>query len=124
VTTESRRSRRVAELLRSHLGSMMIRELGDPRLSSLVITTVEVSEDLSQARIGVRLLVDDNDPEVRRGVLRALRGASGRLRHSLAPAMRVRRLPELRFVYDTGPDAARRVEELLAEIARDPKASD
>jgi ribosome-binding factor A len=124
VSNEGRRSRRVAEALRSHLAEALGREVSDPRLASVVITAVTISDDLSVARIGVRLLVGDDDPALRRSMMASLESATHRLRRVVAPRLRLRRAPELRFEYDTGHDATRRVEELLEEIHRSPQASD
>ena len=124
MTADGRRPRRVGDLIRAELARALVRELGDPALSQAVVTDVTVSDDLSMARVGVRLLVDDADPIRRRELLRALGRAGGRLRRVVGPAVRLRRTPELRFVYDTGPDAQRRVEELLDEIAHEPRSED
>ena len=124
MTEDGRRAKRVAEALRNYLAEALRRELHDPRLASLVITAVSVSADLGIAKISVRLLVGDEDAELRRTTLRSLRRATGHLRAVVAPRLRLRRAPELRFEYDTGHDAIRRVEELLEEIHRAPPASD
>jgi ribosome-binding factor A len=121
MTNDGRRGRRVAELLRAHLADALRREIDDPELSELVITGVEVTDDLSVARIAVRLLAGDDEPK-RRRVLKHLHRAGGRLRRAVAPRLELRRAPELSFSYDSGHDATRRVEELLAEIEREPKA--
>ena len=118
---DGRRGRRVAELLRAHLADVLRREIDDPELSELVITGVDVTDDLSVARISVRLLADDSE-EKRRRALRHLHRAGGRLRRAVAPRLELRRAPELSFSYDSGHDAVRRVEELLAEIEKEPKA--
>ncbi|HWZ92832.1 MAG TPA: ribosome-binding factor A, partial [Polyangiaceae bacterium] len=68
---------------------------------------------------GVRLLVGDEDPKNRSKALKSLARGAGRLRRLIAPRLELRRSPELRFHYDTGHDAARRVEEILHEIKRD-----
>ncbi len=119
MTADGRRGKRVAELLRAHLAELMRREVDDPRLSAVVITTVEVTDDLMSARIGVRLLVGDEDPKIRAVVLKSLLKGAGRLRRLIAPRLELRRSPELRFHYDAGHDASRRVEELLHEIETD-----
>jgi ribosome-binding factor A len=80
------------------------------------ITRVEVPPDLSTAIVYVRHYLGGEKEAERRNALRALRSAMGRLRRGLGPALGVRRVPELRFEYDTGPDATRRIEELLQEI--------
>ena len=46
-----------------------------------------------------------------------------RLRRSLAPKLRMKRVPELRFTYDTGLDHSRRVDEILREIAAENAAA-
>jgi len=118
MTGDGRRGKRVAELIRAHLAELMRREVDDPRLAALVITTVEVTDDLMSARIGVRLLVGDEDPKARASALKSLARGAGRLRRLVAPRLELRRSPELRFHYDTGHDASRRVEEILSEIKR------
>jgi ribosome-binding factor A len=97
------------------------REISDPRLVSLVISEVTVVDDLSVANIKVRLLSPETTPEQRREVMWQLARAAARLRRAVGAGLRLRRVPELRFSYDMGPDATARVEDLLAEIAREPK---
>jgi ribosome-binding factor A len=109
----------VATVLRAYLSEALTREVADPRLLTLVVTDVAVPDDLGMARIGVRLLSGDEDPERRLSALKALRHAASRLRRGLGPRLGLSRVPELQFFYDTGHDASRRVEELLQEIAKE-----
>jgi ribosome-binding factor A len=124
MTTDGRRGKRVAELIRAYLAELMRREVDDPRLAAVVITTVDVTDDLMSARVGVRLLPGkgDEDPKMRATVLKSLARGAGRLRRLIAPRLELRRSPELRFHYDAGHDATRRVEELLHEIKQDDQA--
>jgi ribosome-binding factor A len=122
--SDGRRGKRVAELVRAHLSDLIRREVDDPRLAALVITNVEVSDDLTAAHIAVRLLIGDEDPKSRAAALKSLARGAGRLRRMIAPRLELRRAPELRFTYDTGHDAARRVEVLLDEIKRDGSGSE
>jgi len=119
LTADGRRARRVAETVRDYIGQALSRDFGDARLAAVVVTAVEMPDDLGFARISVRLLTDDDQPEKRAAALKALERVASRLRRGLGPRLRLRRVPELRFEYDSGPDAARRVEELLREIERD-----
>ena len=114
----------MAETIKHHLTDALARELMDPRLANLVITDVEVPDDLGMARVLVRRLVGDDDPQGRKATLRALSRVAGRLRRSLAPRLGLKRVPELRFAYDTGLDHARRVDELLREIAEEQSEQD
>ena len=99
----------------------MRRELGDAELARMVVTSVEVTKDLSIARVLVRSLANEDDREARDKLMRRLRKATPRLRRALGPRLELRRVPELRFEFDTGADASARVSELLAEIAKEPK---
>ena len=121
MSDDTRRTDRVAGLVRAHLTELMRRELGDAELSEVVVTSVEVSKDLSVARILVRSLTTGADPAARAKLMRRLKKAVPRLRRALGPRLELRRLPELRFEFDTGRDASERVAELLAEIARERK---
>jgi ribosome-binding factor A len=77
---------------------------------------VELTGDLGIATVKARLYVGGEDSERRRLAIRGLSRAAGRLRRALGGALRLKRVPELRFVYDEGADAAERVEKILSEI--------
>jgi ribosome-binding factor A len=96
--------------------------LNDPGLAGLVVTDVTVSDDLSQARIGVRRLVDDGQEASRRRLIERLSHAQGRLRGLLGPRLDLRRVPALHFYFDAGPDKRHRVDELLREIDLENKS--
>lgn len=116
MPADGRRPARVAERVRDTLAGAMQRDLSDPRLLGVGITRVEVPPDLSVAFVYVRHFLGGETEAQRREAIRALSSAAGRLRRGLGPALSMRRVPELRFEYDTGPDATRRIEELLQEI--------
>jgi ribosome-binding factor A len=114
-----KRSVRVAERVREEVARAIARDLGDPRLQHAVVTSVEVPDDLSMARIRVRLATGGEDPSARSRLLAGLDAAKGLLRKRVGQAVGLRRAPELRFHYDEGQDAAHRIDELLHEIERD-----
>jgi ribosome-binding factor A len=109
---EHRRDR-VAHLIRSELAGLLLREARDPRLQAVAITDVRVTADLRLARIQFRTLTPEAMP---REAQAALRRATPFLRGALGRALGMRVTPELRFEYDTTPDTARRVDELLHDV--------
>ena len=119
---DDRRTRRVAETIRAYLGSALMSDLGDAALSTLVVTRVEVPADLSVAWVYIRALSVGSDTAERARVMQRLARASARLRRGMGPRLRLRRLPELRFQYDDGQEAAWRVSEILQEIAEEQKS--
>lgn len=116
-----KRAVRVADRLREELTTILAREVRDPRLESVVITRVEMPDDLSSARVLVRTVVPAPDLGAKKQVLAGLASAAGRLRKSLGGRIGLRRTPELRFYWDDGFDASERIAQLLAEIEEERK---
>jgi ribosome-binding factor A len=119
--SEGLRGQRLAGTIRKHLSSALSRSIEDPRLAALGIEHVTLSRDLSIATIGVRLMFGDADEKAQKGVMSALGRAAPHLRAMLAHALRMRKVPELRFSYDHGEDHRLDVERILAEIQSEPK---
>ena len=116
------RPERVAELMKREIAGILARELRDPRVSSMVsVTEVEVTKDLSFARVFVSLLAEG---EERERTLVALQRAAGFVRHQLAPRLGLREVPGLRFVHDASIERGARVEEILRKIERGEPAGD
>jgi ribosome-binding factor A len=115
------RARRVAASVRERLTQLLATDVSDPALVGVVLTDVQMPDDLSVVWVKARLLIGGDDEKKRKAVVKSLERASGRLRKGIGRSLRLRRLPELRFAYDTGVDASQRVEEILEEIRREPK---
>jgi ribosome-binding factor A len=113
-----KRSVRVAGELKVALTALLARDVSDPRLAGVVVTRVEMTDDLGLLSVHVRMLphADGDEAPDRQQTLKALKHASGMLKRELASRVRLRTVPELRFFYDEGQDRATRVEELLREI--------
>jgi ribosome-binding factor A len=114
-----KRAVRVAERVREEIGRALVRDLDDPRLGLAVVIRVEMPDDLSIARVMVRLATGGEDKAAHKRLLAGLTAAAGILRKRVGQNVGLRRAPELRFFYDEGQDASTRVEELLLEISRD-----
>lgn len=122
--TDGRRTKRVAELIQRHFADVLRREVDDPRFAAVVVTGIDVSDDLLIAQIGVRLLVADDDEKQRKAIVDRLRRAAPRLRRAITPRLELKRAPELRFHYDVGPDAHQRVSDLLREVEAERRPAD
>lgn len=95
--------------------------LRDPATEGVFISDVRMSKDLRYARIYVRLTACEMHDEKRRNAIRALARATGYLRRELAPRLKLRYVPELRFLWDEQVDRASRIDSLLEEIRREQK---
>lgn len=95
-----------------------LRALSDPRLAGAIVSRVEVSDDLSIARVYVRRLEGAIDERAKTSLLRGLGSAANKLKRSLARSLGLRRTPELKFFYDDAPDDIARIEEVLRDIKK------
>jgi len=117
-----KRATRVAARMQEEL-SIALRGLQDPRLEGVLISRVELTDDLQQARVHVRRIVGGEDERAVKAAIKALGAAAGRLRRVAGQALDLRYMPELRFFYDDSLDAVSRIEELLREVKRDGEGS-
>lgn len=92
----SRKERLGAQVLRT-LSELLRFEIKDPRLDNMSLTMVEMSRDLSIAKVYFSMLNPDDDPGP---ALKGLERASGFLRGKLGQALTIRHVPELRFLHD------------------------
>ena len=110
---ESRRSQRVADVVRAELSRLLLLEAHDPDLRLVTVTDVEMPPDLKSARVFFSCL--GGDPE-RERALAALRRAAGYLRREVGQRCRLRFAPELFFVADRSLERGARIEELLHHV--------
>jgi ribosome-binding factor A len=111
-----KRASRVAGRMQQEL-SAALRELRDPRLEGVLVSRVELTDDLQSARVYVRRELGGDEVAVK-AALKGLGSAAGRLRKAAGQALGLRYAPELRFFYDESLDAVNRIEELLREVKR------
>jgi ribosome-binding factor A len=104
-----RHERLGAQLMRT-LSELLRFEVKDPRLQHVSLTTVDLSRDLSIAKVYFSLLSPDDSVE---DALRGLQKASGFLRGRLGSAIKVRHVPELRFVHDDSIEHGMKISELI-----------
>ena len=104
---------RVADQIRSELASLLSREVHDPGIGFVTLTKVHVSPDLQLARVSYTVLGDEKS---RAASARALERAAPFLRRQLGSRLRLRRTPELRFLYDQAVAGQDRIEQILNEI--------
>ena len=116
---DSIRRKRVAGTIRKHLSAELSREVADPRLAALSIQEVEVTGDLSIAKIQVRLMFGGEEQKARDEAMAAIHAIAPGLRSSLSPVLRMRKVPELRFVYDEAADHRARIDDVLQEIKKE-----
>ena len=100
---------RLVSDIKKDLIEIVSQDLRNPHVGFVTITDVEVSNDLSFAKIYVSFLNENEEHES----LHALNRSKGFVRSELARKLSTRRVPEISFVLDEGYKKEKRIEELL-----------
>jgi ribosome-binding factor A len=108
----SQRTARLDELLREEIAALIEREIADPRIGFVTVTSVDVAPDLAHATVWVSVI---GDAATRRASVRALGRAMPFVRHRLG-ALRLKRIPELHVREDDSAERGTRVMRILDEL--------
>lgn len=106
------RDRRVGELLRSEIMDVLLKEVNDPKIKDVVITKLDVTKDLSIAKV----YFSTYNRSAKEGIERGLNRSAGFIRHCILKGLRLRKVPTLRFIYDDSGDYGQKIDTLLKDI--------
>ena len=90
------RPQRLGDLIQRELSDLIRLEVRDPRVGMVTLTSVDVSPDMSHAKVFFTVL----EKERLEDTLQGLQKAAGFLRSQLAGRIKLYTTPQLRFVYD------------------------
>ena len=119
------RSRRVGELIQRELATLLSREVKDPRLALISITAVDVTRDLSLAKVFYTVMDINHDSDETHNkiavVKESLKKASGFLRYELGHRIQLRIVPKLEFFYDQSVVHGSELSSLIDHVIEDDK---
>ena len=116
----SRRTERLNEQFREEISDLLRRQVKDPRLGVFItVTQVNVSPDLSHARVFVSVM---GSAEEKQGALQGLDAAAAYIRHELGQRLSLRRTPRLSFRHDDSIEQGAHVLDLLDEVGEREKS--
>jgi ribosome-binding factor A len=108
----SGRPQKLGDLMQRELSDLLRQELRDPRVGMITLTSVDVSPDMSHAKVFFTVLEKEKLPET----LEGLRRASGFLRSQLAKRIQMYTTPELRFLYDESVERGDHLSRLIDSV--------
>ena len=113
----TRRMEKVADLLQTEIAALLLREVKHPALTDVMlsITRVEVSPDLSTARIHVSVM---DTPQREAEALAALAHSEPFLHRELVKRLHMRQVPRLHFFADHSIAEGDRITGIMREVAR------
>jgi len=118
---EFSRSKRLGNEVLRTLNELVRFETKDPRLKMVSLSSLDLSRDLSVARVYFSLLDPNGDPEP---VQQGLDRASGFLRSRLGREIKIRHVPELRFAHDDSAAEAQRISSLIDQALDSDKKNE
>jgi len=107
------RAQKVAEAIQKEISTLIIKGMKDPRVGFVTITAVDVSTDLSLAKVFFTVIGDD---KARSDSAAGLKSAIPFIRREIGKQLRLRIVPELVFHYDSSIDYGHHIESLLKGI--------
>ena len=104
--------------LQKEIYAVITRKLKNPLITEMFsITEVDASKDLSTAKVYISVFSVNADKKAR--TLAAIEGDAKKIRHELAKSMRLRTVPELRFIEDTSLAYGDKMDKLLNSLKID-----
>ena len=120
MAKEFSRTRRISQQLQQELALVLQRDMKDPRIGMVTVNDVDVSRDLSFAKVYVTLF--EEDPQAIEDKMAALMKAAPYVRTLVAGRMKLRVMPELKFVYDSSLVDGMRMSNLVSQVISSDKA--
>lgn len=120
MAKEFSRTRRIAQQLQQELAQVLQRDIKDPRIGMVTVNDVDVSRDLSYAKVYVTFF--EEDKAVVEEKLAALETAAGYVRSLVAGRMKLRVMPEIRFIYDASLVEGMRMSNLVSQVISSDQA--
>ncbi len=112
-----RRIGRISEEVKKVVSDIILNNLKDPRVSNMTtVTNVEVTRDLSYARIFISVLGDDQDKQ---DTLDGLESAKGYIRSEISKNVDLRHVPKPVFLLDESIEKGMHISKLIKDLNRE-----
>lgn len=107
------RQRRVGQLLKQEISEVILREIKDPRVAFVSVTSVDLTADLRHAKVLVSVLGSERE---RKSTIAGLRSATSFIRRELGHRLRLKYVPEISIVYDSSIEEGSRILALIDSV--------
>ncbi|MCR5067011.1 MAG: 30S ribosome-binding factor RbfA [Erysipelotrichaceae bacterium] len=109
----SNKNDRIASIIKKNVSSILQYEITNKSVGFVTVTDVEVTNDLSFAKIYVTFLDDEKHLKTH---MEALENVKGLVRSKLAKTLSTRKCPELIFSYDNSLNLGNRIDSIIKEL--------
>lgn len=112
------RAERVGEQMKQEIMDIVNNKVKDPRVGFLTITDVELTNDLSHAKVYLTVLGSNKEID---NTFKALEKAKGFIKSELGSRMRLRIIPDLTFEYDKSIEYGNKIERMIQYLHKEDK---
>ena len=116
MAEKSRRSLRVADLIKNELGWIIERYLKDLNQGLITITNVKLSSDLRLAYVYFSVISIKDNKENLEDILKK---ATPFIRNQLASRIKIKYIPDIRFMHDNSAEYYSKIDNILKKIHED-----
>lgn len=112
------KTQRLANVFVKEISDILLNEIKDKDINFVTITHIDITNDLSFAKVYFTSLDDSK----REKCISELNHAKGFIRNELIKRkIQIRKMPELRFIYDESIEYANKLEKIIDEIKKEEK---
>ena len=108
----SHKIERIESDIIKYLSNILLTETDDEIMKTITLTDVEVSKDLSYAKVYFTSILE----ETHQNIVKEMNEAAPFLRGKLAKVLEIRNIPELKFIYDESIEYATKIEKIIDDI--------
>ncbi|MFK5925405.1 MAG: 30S ribosome-binding factor RbfA [Desulfuromusa sp.] len=112
----SYRPERVGEQIHKETTRLLMYNIKDPRVASVTLTGVQMSRDISSAKIYFTV---NGDSAERKNAEKGLKSAAPYIRRELGKIMQLRFVPSIYFKFDESIDYGQKIDALLHQVQDD-----
>lgn len=112
------RVEKVQEAIKHEISNMLLHDVKDPRIQFVTVTGVELTDDMSYAKIFISLYGPENTQEE---TWKALKKALGFMRSEIAKRIRLRFAPTLILERDKSAEYSAHIQSILDKINKEEK---
>jgi len=91
---------------------IILKEINDPKIKDVVLTKIDVTKDLSLAKV----YFSTYNKGAKKGIEQGLNRSAGFIRHCILKGLSMKKVPNLRFIYDDSGDYGQKIDNLLNKV--------
>lgn len=108
-----KRAVRVGDQILKEIAILLLNRVKDPRVKGVTVTGIKLSNDLKIGTVFFSIIGDESEKEK---ALEGLNSAKGFIKREIGLRMKLRYIPEIKFVYDPSLETGNHLDRIFEEM--------